>query len=121
MIKIGIILLLPALVVVWDDWRRWLFVAVPVAILQDPLRKLTPGQPVSFVLLVGAVVCVAMVAAAAKSGVSLQPNRIREWNRYLAVPFGLFIAVLLFQALNSLYRFGSVSLPIIGLMNYLTP
>ena len=120
MIAITGALLLLAAVVTAADWRRGLFVAVPVALLQDPLRKLVPGQPVVYVVLVGAVIGVAVLAATT-SGVSLMPNRIRGWRRYLAAPFGLFIGILAFQALNAYARFGSVIMPMIGILAYVTP
>ncbi len=115
----GLLLFLATAIVV-DDWRRSLFVAVAVAVLQDPLRKLTPGEPVVYVVLVGVVIGIAALAASI-SGVSLMPSCIRGWRRYLAVPFGLFIAILVFQALNSLTRFGNIFLPAIGCLTYLTP
>ena len=114
------LLLFFAVAVTFADWRRCLFVAVPVALLLDPLRKLVPGQPVVYVVLVGVVIGAAALAAL-KSGVSLMPTRIRGWRRYLAAPFGLFTAILIFQALNALTRFGNVIIPMIGLSAYLTP
>ena len=91
-----------------------------MALLQDPLRKLTPDQPVVYVVLVG-VVFGAAALAATMSGVSLMPRRIWGWRRYLAAPFGLFIAIVIFQAINAFARFGNVIIPLIGLSAYLTP
>ena len=36
-------------------WRWGLFLCVLVGLLQDPLRKVAPDQPVFFVVLVGVV------------------------------------------------------------------
>jgi hypothetical protein len=120
MITLVGVLLFFAVAITITDWRRGLFIAVPVALLQDPLRKLTPGQPVVFVALVGVVIGAAVLAAT-MSGVSLMPSRIRGWRRYLAAPFGLFAGILLFQAANAFARFGSMIMPMIGLLAYLTP
>jgi hypothetical protein len=120
MIVVTALLLLVAVSITVVDWRQGLFIAVPVALLQDPLRKLTPGQPVVYVVLVGVVIG-AVVLAATISGVSFMPTRIRDWRRYLAAPFGLFVAVLLFQAVNALAHFGNIMMPMIGLLAYLTP
>ena len=37
------------------EWRLGLLLCLVTAILQDPLRKLTPDQPVLFVVFVGVV------------------------------------------------------------------
>jgi hypothetical protein len=102
------------------NWRRGLFAVVAVGLLQDPLRKLWPNEPVYFVLLAGVVFAAAALGAMA-SGISISPQRIWGWRRYLALPFGLFVGVLLFQAANSWFRFGNIMLPSIGLISYLTP
>lgn len=120
MSEIAVLLLVLAVALTVADWRRALFVAVPVALLQDPLRKLTPGQPVVYVLLVG-VVFAAAAMAAATSGVPLMPRHIWGWRRYLAIPFGLFTAVLIFQAIKGWATFGNILIPLIGLSAYLTP
>jgi hypothetical protein len=119
MVAITGALLLLAVVAVFTDWRRGLFVAVPVALLQDPLRKLTPDQPVVYVVLVG-VVFGAAALAATMSGISLVPRHIWGWRRYLAAPFGLFVAVVIFQAIHAFASFGNVVVPLIGLSAYLT-
>lgn len=113
-------LLLLAVAITAADWRRGLFVAVPVALLQDPLRKLVPGQPLVYVVLVGVVIAAAALTATT-SGVSLMPRRIRGWQRYWAAPFGAFVAILIFQAFNALARFGQPIVPAIGLLTYLAP
>jgi hypothetical protein len=120
MILITGILLVIAVAFAAADWRRGLFVAVPVALLQDPLRKLTPGEPVFYVMLVGVVIAVAAIAAM-MSGVSLMPTRIRGWRRSLGAPFSFFIGIIGFQAINSFARFGNIFLPAIGALAYLTP
>ena len=102
------------------NWRHGLFAVVLVALLQDPLRKLAPNEPVYFVLLVGVVFAAAALGGMA-SGVSMSPQRIWGWRRYLALPFGIFVGVLFLQAVNSLLRFENIMLPSIGLIAYLTP
>lgn len=102
------------------NWRRGLFATILVGLLQDPLRKLVPNEPVYFVLLVGVVFGAAALGAMA-SGISMLPQRIYGWRRYLALPCAIFFIVLLFQAGNSFFRFGNVMLPSIGMISYVTP
>ena len=47
------------------EWRFGLLLCLATAILQDPLRKLTPDQPVIFVVLAGVVFGAACLGALA--------------------------------------------------------
>lgn len=113
------LVLLPALVAAFSNWRRGLFACVVVAILQDPLRKLAPGEPVYYILLAGVVFGAACLAAWGR--VSLDPNRIAGWRRHLSAPFNLFLLLLAMQAANAYLQFGSPILVGIGLLSYLAP
>jgi hypothetical protein len=113
-------LLLLAAAITAADWRRAIFVAVPVAMVQDPLRKLVEGQPVAYVVLVGVVVCVGTLVAAV-SGVTLTPGRIWGWRRSLGTPLAWLIAIICVQAINSFIRFGNPIIPAIGLLTYAVP
>jgi hypothetical protein len=46
-----------------NSWPSTLLLCTIVAILQDPMRKLTPGQPVYFVGLVGVVFAAGWIGA----------------------------------------------------------
>jgi hypothetical protein len=110
---------LPAVFIALSNWRYGLFACVVVAILQDPLRKLAPGEPVYYILLTGLVFGAAFLAAWGR--VSLDPNRIAGWRRNLSAPFNLFLLLLTSQAVNAYLQFGSLVLVGIGLLSYLAP
>ena len=65
--------LLLSMTVALTDWRRGWLMAVLCGVLQDPVRKLTPGAPVVLTL---SVILVYMVILFASSGV-LQQRRGR--------------------------------------------
>ncbi len=102
------------------SWRYGLVLCTLFAILQDPMRKLTPDEPVYFVVLVGVVFGAAWIGAL-MSRVPLQPNSIRGWHQQVGTPFTLFVLVLLAQAAHSFARFGSVAMTSIGLLAYFAP
>ena len=102
------------------DWRRGLYLTVVVGLLQDPVRKLAPGQPLSFVLLAAAVFT-ASCAGAYVASIRLLPRSIPGWQDQVARPFNLFIMLVLLQAMHSLIRFGSPNMTGIGLMVWLAP
>jgi hypothetical protein len=120
MTQLTLLLLLLAGMLTLVDWRRGMLMCVIVGVLQDPLRKLAPGQPVYYVLMVGAVFGIAWVRAAMMR-VPLGPSVIHGWQRNLKAPFALFIAVVLAQALHSYVRFRSPVVPGIGLLVWLAP
>lgn len=102
------------------NWRWGLFLCVLTGLLQDPLRKLAPSQPVYFVVLVGVVFGAAWLGAFL-SRVPLGPRSMEGWRRNLGLPFTLFVALVVAQAFNSYVRFGNPVMTGIGLMVWLAP
>lgn len=113
-------LLILAVLIALSDWRKGLFLTVLAAFMQDPMRKLTPDQPVYFVVLAG-VVFAASSASAFLRGLPLNLNIIKGWKQGLGAPTLLFSLVLLLQALTSFARYGNPMLPAIGMLFYLSP
>ena len=102
------------------EWRLGLLLCLVMAILQDPLRKLTPGQPVYYVVFVG-VVFAGMCLGALARGVPLSPNMIFRRYRHFAMPFSLFLSLIIVQACNSYIRFGNPMITLTGLLTYVMP
>ncbi|HSI54493.1 MAG: hypothetical protein ACAH21_09830 [Ramlibacter sp.] len=102
------------------DWRKGMIICVVVGIAQDPLRKLAPGQPVYYVVLVGVIFGVAWLRAALMH-VPLGPSVIHGWRQTLKVPFTLFVFLVLAQAMHSFLRYGSAYMAGIGLLVWLAP
>jgi hypothetical protein len=114
-------LLVLALAVSIVDWRRgWLF-ALLVGVLQDPVRKVTPGTPVvltySIVLVYFAVLLGGQIA--------LQ-RALRDFTRrfaYIYVALALLLFFLALGAVNGLFTFGLAlwKVPALSLFIYLSP
>lgn len=118
MTEINIALLLLAALVAMSNWRRGLALALITAIVQDPLRKLTPDEPVYLVVFTG-VVFLAACAGSLFSGVPLAPSSIHDWRRTLSLPVTLLLILICVQAVRSYLLFNNVMLPAIGLLTYL--
>ncbi len=116
-----VLLLVPlAVLVLSSDWRSALAITIAVGYLQDPLRKITEGQPG---LMVGIVLIFFVITAALcfqRRG-GLQLRRMFLGSSELAALVPVFLAILLFQAFNSLVRFGQPTLTMIGVGFYLAP
>jgi hypothetical protein len=102
------------------NWRLGLALCLITAILQDPFRKLTPDQPVIFVVFVGAVFVAACVGASLK-GVRLNLNQIFGRYSRISKSLSLLLLLVVIQAANSYVRFESLVVTLIGIMTYVMP
>jgi hypothetical protein len=102
------------------DWRIGFLLCLMTAILQDPLRKLTAGQPVIYVVFVG-VVFAGMCVGALARGVQLHPSIIFKRYRHFAAPFSLFLLLIIVQAFNSYLRFDNLMISLTGVLTYVLP
>jgi hypothetical protein len=118
--ELTIILLAFALLLGALDWRKGLALCVLVGVAQDPLRKIAPGQPIYYVVLVGVMFgCTWLRAYSLR--VPLGPNVLHGWRERLRSPSLVFAALVGAQALHSFFRYHSFTLTGIGLLVWLSP
>ena len=103
------------------DWRRGWFMAVVCGVLQDPVRKVTPGTPVAITLSVMLVYAMILVAALP----SLQRHG-REFGRRFSNVYAGALLVFLFVilgALRGLFTYGMAGwkAPALSLFIYCAP
>ena len=120
MMTISLALLALACLTAVFNWRAGMIICVIVALLQDPARKLVPGQPVVFVIYVG-VVFVAAWLGAWLNRVSLSPSAIYGWKQNLHTPAIVFVGLLIAQSIHSVARWGNPIPPAIGTIFYIAP
>lgn len=113
--------LLVSMTIAFNNWRHGWIAAVVCGILQDPVRKLTPGTPAALTMSIVAVYGVILFAALR----SLQQNRFdfarRFPNLYSSVV--LFLIMLVFAAMNGLATFGMAAwqVPALSMLIYMLP
>jgi hypothetical protein len=113
-------LLAVALLVCFANWRTGVFISFAVGFLQDPVRKLMPGEPVFMTALVGAPLAMTLLGAYLRRvRISFKP--IHAWNKSLRIPLGLFVLLVLVQTLIAFINTGSAIIAGIGLLAYLSP
>jgi hypothetical protein len=115
------VLFLPLIFVVEAGrWRTGILYSIVVGFLQDPLRKLTPGQPAAYsalIILAFAVACTPLLLRGA----------IFDWKRMffgstdLRGTMNVVLLIIGVQSLHSLMRFGSPQLTLLGLLFYIAP
>lgn len=114
-------ILLASMALAFTNWRYGWLAAVVCGILQDPVRKLTPGTPPALSMSIVAVYAVILFAAAA----SLQRNRVDFSRRFpnLYSVITLFLIALFFAAMNGVATFGvgAWKVPALSLLIYLLP
>lgn len=110
-----------ALALLSGDWRSGFLITVVIGFAQDPIRKLTPGQPGLYVGLV-------LVAFVASAFVLLQRHQGR-FELPMMFPFTpvlrqwapVFVLLIVVQAINALVRWGLPLRTLVGVGFYLSP
>jgi hypothetical protein len=101
-------------------WRIGVLLCIVVGCLQDPIRKIIPGEPPYFTLAILIYVSAACLGAyLAGRRFSLRP--IHAWNNSLKSPLTWFMVLVVIQSVVTFIRFGSPILAAIGFLAYVTP
>ena len=100
-------------------WRQGVYAFVVMAFVQDPMRKLTDGQPPIYILFAG-VVFASAAAGAWASGARVALPSIPGWRR-LSTPASLFLMIAALQALNGFARTGAPVPCLLSLAFYTAP
>jgi len=102
------------------NYRRGMFLCLVVGFFQEPIRKLVPGEPVYFTMMVGLLMATTFIGAKLR-GFPLTFRPIHAWNGILRTPLNLFIAAVLVQCMVAYIITESLVIPGIGLIGYLAP
>ncbi len=102
------------------DWRKGLLVCLVVGFVQDPLRKITPGQPVGFVVLAGAIFVGCSLGFLLDQG-GTGMRAFFRWYPKLRAPMAAFVGIVLWASLLTVVKTGSLILAGIGLLSYASP
>lgn len=117
---LGVLLALACLVAI-RDWRRgWMLIPV-FAVLQDPVRKLTPGTPVAISFSIMAIYAAVLFAARRELLAHLRELG-RRFPAIYSAAFVVAVTVLI-AAVNGLLTFGMKAwqVPLLSLALYLAP
>ncbi len=109
-----------AAVLLDGDWRTGLLVTLLIGFLQDPLRKITPGQPGYMVglVLIGFALCgVVLMERMGRFNLRAMFWSVPRFNEWVTIYF----ALIALQSLNSFARFSDIRLTAIGAAFYLAP
>ena len=115
--------ILCAIIAFWTcllDWRKGIFICILVGFLQDPIRKIVPGQPVFFVVLIGVFVAATVLGAKMKR-VPLRIMPLHRWYGVLRTPLKFFAVIVIIQVAVTFVKFSNLKLAGIGFLTYFAP
>jgi hypothetical protein len=113
-------LVIIAMALSFANWRVGVLICLIVGFLQDPLRKLVPGEPVVFTVLVGAPL-LATVLGAHLRNVHLSFRPLHSWSKVLRKPLNWFILLVIIQSGAAVIKTGSPIVGAIGALSYFAP
>lgn len=103
------------------DWRRAWYALIVCGVVQDPVRKLAPGQPVAISFLV-VVLFVAILFSARRELLASAKDFARRFPNLYAT-FTVFLITLLIAGLNGLMTYGIQhwKVPLVSFITYVAP
>src|SRR6185503_6298317 len=113
-------LVIVAMVLCLANWRTGVLACLVVGFLQDPLRKLVPGEPVVFTVLVGGPLVITLLGAYLRK-VPLSFKPLNAWNDVLRRPIRCFLLMVFLQSGAAFFKTGSAIVAGIGALSYLAP
>ena len=116
----AILLLIGGSLVCLNDWRRGIYVVILAGFLQDPIRKLTPGEPVMLSLIAPALFGVCFISALLAEE-ELNFEDLNRFNPVLYLPSALFVGWVSISTVITLTTTHSLVLAGIGAMAYMAP
>lgn len=119
MFEIALIGLVGAMLICLFDVKKGLLACLLVGFLQDVLRKVVPGEPVSFVL--GAAICFTIVFIGLRlRGRPLRARELGAWPS-LRIPVEMFVLWVGIETVATFIRTSNLILAGIGIIAYLAP
>lgn len=102
------------------NWRWGIYAVVIAGFLQDPLRKMIPGEPVYMTVYAAAIFGFCFIGAMI-SAEELNFRDITNWNPVLYLPSLLLVGWVTIMAVKTFLTTGSLILAGIGAAAYLAP
>jgi len=108
-------------VVALASQRYGLVAVLLIGFIQDPFRKLVPGEPIFFIVMVAVVFAVLLLKTVNSIGMSRIVEPFVNWVDYIQKPLTLFVIILILQFFHSIFRWGNLFVGTIGMISYIAP
>ncbi len=121
MLAVFIVILFVACVMSVTNARNAILSIFAIGFLQDPFRKMVPGEPIYFIVMVGLVFGLVFLVTLQRQGLRQIGEPFVGWSGSLRQPMALFLLVLFLQFIHSIVRYGNPVVSLIGLLSYTAP
>ena len=121
MLILFVLILLVACFVSTIGGRAAAISVIFIGFLQDPFRKLIPGEPALLIVTVGVVFGVFFLTLIRRVGVVNLVHPFLGWTQSLKQPITAFAVLLVLQYFHSLLRYGNPIVSTIGFISYSAP
>jgi len=121
MLLLFLFILVCACLIAVSSHQHALIAILVIGFIQDPFRKLVPGEPIYFIVTVGIVFGLLLCKTVNRVGINGIKIPFIYWMDVLRKPISLFLIILAVQFLHSLLRWGNVFVSLIGLLSYIAP
>lgn len=101
--------------------RANLLMILGIGFSQDMVRKLTPGEPIFYIITVGILFGAVLLGLWARQGFGRSLAPFTSWTQTIVNPLIAFVLLLAVQLLYSLVAYGNIFVGLIGLTTYLAP
>jgi len=121
MLILFFVILAAACLVALSSERYALTAVLLIGFIQDPFRKIVPGEPIIFIVMVAVVFAALMLKVVNRTGINHITQPFTYWVDYVHKPLAFFVAILVLQFFHSLFRWGNVVVGTIGMISYIAP
>lgn len=121
MLILFFVILIAACLVAFASERYALTAVLLIGFIQDPFRKIIPGEPIIFIVMVAVVFTALMLKTTSKVGMTQLTQPFVYWVDYVHKPLTFFIIILVLQFIHSILRWGNIFVGTIGMISYVAP
>ena len=103
-----------------SDWRKGIFLCIIVGFLQDPMRKILPGEPLYITAMIALFAFATLIGAKIRF-VKFNFRTLHQMKGFLQNPLKIFVVLVLIQSVMAILTTGSFIIATIGMLAYLSP
>jgi hypothetical protein len=102
------------------DWRKGIVLCIIVGFLQDPIRKMVPGEPLYITAMIALFAFASFIGGKVRVR-NFNFSMLHKMKNILLKPLNIFVILVLLQSIMTFLALGSMSIATIGMLAYLSP
>jgi hypothetical protein len=102
------------------DWRKGIFLCIIIGFLQDPIRKIMPGEPLYITAMIVLFAFATLIGAKMRFR-TFNFRMLHEMKGFIRKPLNIFVILVLIQSVMAFLKIRSFTIAGIGMLAYLSP